>query len=96
MHHQCQPRSYPTHTRPPSCAAAATCPCTAPPPPPQVRNVDTGNKTGTLAEAAMRGELDETDSAFGNEAAAAAVDSGKASSEEEDGGKAQQFVTAAH
>ncbi|PSC72663.1 amino-acid permease BAT1-like protein isoform X1 [Micractinium conductrix] len=32
-----------------------------------VRNVDVGNKTETLAEAAMRGELDETDSALGNE-----------------------------
>lgn len=32
-----------------------------------VRNVDIGHKTETLADAAMRGELDETESAFGNE-----------------------------
>ena len=32
-----------------------------------VRNVDQGQRTETLAEAAMKGELDETDSAFGTE-----------------------------
>lgn len=32
-----------------------------------VRNVDMGNKTEVLAEAFMQGELDETDSTFGNE-----------------------------
>ncbi|KAI7843794.1 hypothetical protein COHA_002692 [Chlorella ohadii] len=43
-----------------------------------VRNVDMGNKTETLAEAAMRGELDETDSAFGNESGSKAGDTDQA------------------
>lgn len=47
-----------------------------PPPPVAVRNVDVGNKTEALAEAAMRGELDETsssDDAEGGKAAEGAA-----------------------
>jgi len=58
-HNRCPPTS--TRTRPAPCPQARKW-FKGP-----VRNVDAGHKTTTLAEAAMRGELDETDSAFGNE-----------------------------
>ncbi|KAL4426983.1 hypothetical protein ABPG77_009544 [Micractinium sp. CCAP 211/92] len=57
-----------------------------------VRNVDTGNKTETLAEAAMRGELDEGESAWGGEAGDGAPAKNDASSAE--GEPKEQFVVA--
>lgn len=58
-----------------------------------VRNVDAGHKTTTLAEAAMRGELDETDSAFGNEGGEGAPE--KAAQEGSDSDAVEkQFVVA--
>lgn len=51
-----------------------------------VRNVDNGNKTETLAEAAMRGELDEDEGSFGESGEAAAKVKGDAD---------EQFVTGA-
>lgn len=49
-----------------------------------VRNVDTGNKTEALAEAAMRGELDEGEAGWGAEAGDAAPAKHDASSAEAD------------
>lgn len=57
-----------------------------------VRNVDTGNKTETLAEAAMRGELDEGEAGWGDEAGEGAPAKAETSSAE--GEPKEQFVVA--
>ena len=57
-----------------------------------MRNVDTGNKTETLAEAAMRGELDEGEAGWGDEAGEGAPAKAETSSAE--GEPKEQFVVA--
>lgn len=58
-----------------------------------VRNVDVGHKTDALAEAAMRGELDEADSAFGNEAGLGKGEEIKGTSTPPESDAPKQFVT---
>lgn len=53
-----------------------------------VRNIDVGNKTETLAEAAMRGELDESEASYGGEAGA-----GSAAKPAKDAELEPQFAT---
>lgn len=57
-----------------------------------VRNVDVGHKTETLAEAAMRGELDEDEEGYGGENGSK-VTNGKAAFEGEEA--PQQFISEA-
>ena len=72
--HACKPQQARPALCMPLCSHTSPAPTPTHPPthPPQgpVRNVDVGNKTETLAEAAMRGELDEDggSSADGGEA----------------------------
>ena len=54
-----------------------------------------GNKTEALAEAAMRGELDEAEETFGNEGGAFGAAKGAGESSDDDKAAAQQqFATA--
>ena len=68
---------------------------TVPSPVCSCRNIDVGNKTEALAEAAMRGELDEAEETFGNEGGAFGAAKGAGESSDDDKAAAQQqFATA--